>query len=224
MTDRRRFDAVLFDMDGVLVDSEQHWNEVRAAFAAAHGRPWGPDDQGAVMGGNTRQWAATMRERLHLEDVDPEQIMREVVDGVVARFESGEVPVIPGAAEAVRRIASHVPVAIATSAHPEVVRAAIARLGLEGVFAAVACSDEVDHGKPSPDVYLLAAARLGVEPARSLVVEDSLNGVLAGRAAGATVVLVPNPTTPPQAGSEDHAHLVRPSLAALVALVAGEPG
>jgi beta-phosphoglucomutase-like phosphatase (HAD superfamily) len=222
MADGRPFDAVLFDMDGVLVDSEHHWNEVREAFATAHGRPWGPGDQAAVMGGNTRQWADTMRERLRLENVDAEQIVHEVVAGVVARYEAGVVGVIPGAAEAVRSIAALVPVAIATSAHRDIVMAAIVRLGLEGVFAAVACSDEVSHGKPSPDVYLLAAARLGVDPARSLVVEDSLNGVLAGRAAGATVVLVPNPTTPPAAGTGERAHLVRASLAELVPLVAGE--
>jgi beta-phosphoglucomutase-like phosphatase (HAD superfamily) len=221
MTDGRPFDAVLFDMDGVLVDSERHWNEVRIAFAAAHGRPWGPDDQHAVMGGNTRQWAATMRARLRLEDMDVEQLAREVVDGVVARFAAGDVPVIDGAPAAVRGVAALVPVAIATSAHAAVVRAAVARLGLEGVFAAVACSDEVGHGKPAPDVYLLAASRLGVDPARCLVVEDSLNGVLAGKAAGATVALVPNPTTPPHPGTEAHADLVLASLAALVPLLAG---
>jgi beta-phosphoglucomutase-like phosphatase (HAD superfamily) len=222
MTDGRRFDAVLFDMDGVLVDSEHHWNEVRIAFATAHGRPWGPDDQRAVMGGNTRQWAATVRARLRLEEVDPEHLAREVVDGVVARFECGDVSVITGAADAVRSVAAIVPVAISTSAHMDVVRAAVALLGLEGVFGAMASSDEVGHGKPEPDVYLLAASRLGVDPARCLVVEDSLNGLLAGKAAGATVVLVPNPSTPPEPDTEAHADMVLASLAALVPLVGGE--
>ena len=221
MTDGRRFDAVLFDMDGVLVDSEHHWNEIRADFAAAHGRSWGPDDQRAVMGANTRQWAATMRTRLRLPDMDPDEIRRAVVGSVVARFEAGEVPVIPGAATVVRQVAAEVPVAIATSAHRDVVLAAVARLGLEGIFSAVACSDEVEHGKPNPDVYLLAASRLGVDPARCLVVEDSLSGVQAGRAAGATVVLVPNPTTPPHAGADAYADVVLATLADLVALVAG---
>jgi HAD superfamily hydrolase (TIGR01509 family) len=174
-----------------------------------------------VMGANTRQWAATMRTRLRLEDMDPDEIRRLVVGSVVARFEAGEVPVIPGAAAVVRRVAAEVPVAVATSAHRDVVMAAVACLGLEGVFSALACSDEVEQGKPNPDVYLLAASRLGVDPARCLVVEDSLSGVQAGRAAGATVVLVPNPTTPPHAGADDYADLVLATLADLVPLVTG---
>lgn len=221
MTQARRFDAVLFDMDGVLVDSERHWNEVRLAFAAAHGRPWGADDQRSVMGANSRQWADTMRERLRLDGMDRDDVMREVVDGLVARIDAGAVPVIPGAVDAVRRVAALVPVALATSAHRDVMRASIAYLGLEGVFGAVACADEVEHGKPEPDVYLLAASRLGVDPRRCIVVEDSLAGAMAGRATGATVVLVPNPTTPPHAGAEDHADLVVGSIAELLPLLAG---
>lgn len=209
------FDAVLFDMDGVLMDSEHRWNEVRAAFAAVHGRTWGTADQAAVMGGNSRQWSVIMRDRLGLDGVDPEWIRDEVVRGVVARFHAGEVEVIPGAPEAVRRIAAVWPVAIASSAHADVIAAAIDALGLHGVFGAIASSDEVEHGKPAPDVYLLAAARLGVEPARCLVVEDSTNGVLAGKAAGATVVLVPNAAVPPAPGTAALADLVLDRLADL---------
>lgn len=209
------FDAVLFDMDGVLMDSEHRWNEVRAAFAAVHGRTWGTDDQAAVMGGNSRQWSVIMRDRLGLDGVDPEWIRDEVVRGVVARFHAGEVEVIPGAPEAVRRIAAVWPVAIASSAHANVIAAAIDALGLHGVFGAIASSDEVEHGKPAPDVYLLAAARLGVEPERCLVVEDSTNGVLAGKAAGATVVLVPNAAVPPAPGTAALADLVLDHLADL---------
>lgn len=211
----RRFDAVLFDMDGVLVDSEHRWDEVRGAFAAAHGRSWGPADQAAVMGGNSRQWSETMRVRLGLDGMDPDRIRDEVVRDVVARFRAGAVDVIAGAPEAVRRIAADRPVAIASSAHADVIVAAIDALGLHGVFGAVASSDEVEHGKPAPDVYLLAASRLGVDPARCLVVEDSINGVRAGKAAGATVVLVPNATVPPAPGTEALADLVLASLSDL---------
>jgi len=193
----RRFDAVLFDMDGVLVDSEPRWNDVRIAFATTRGLPWTHEDQRACMGGNTRQWAEIMQARLDLTDETVEQIAAEVVAGVVASFHRGEVEVIAGAAETVRRIAASWPVAIASSAHPAVIAAAIDALGLHGVFGAVTSADEVAHGKPEPDVYRLAAERLGVAAERCLVVEDSENGVVAGKGAGAHVVLVPNPSVPP---------------------------
>jgi HAD superfamily hydrolase (TIGR01509 family) len=195
-TPTRRFDAVLFDMDGVLVDSEPRWNDVRIAYAAAHGRPWGLDDQHAVMGANSIQWATIMRDRLAI-DVPVDRILSDVVAGVVSEFRQGTVPVIPGAPEAVRRIAARWPVAIASSSHPQVITAALDLLGLHDVFRSVISSDEVAHGKPEPDVYLLAAERLGAAPGRCLVVEDSTNGILAGKAAGAYVVLIPNPTVLP---------------------------
>lgn len=210
-----RFAAVLFDMDGVLVDSEHHWNEVREAFAAAHGRPWGLADQRAVMGGNSRQWSVVMRDRLGLQSIDPTRIENEIVAGVVARFQAGQVEVIDGAPEVVRRIATQLPVALASSAHRDVIRAAVDMLGLHGTFAAIASADEVAGGKPSPDVYLLAASRLGVEAGRCLVVEDSFNGVLAGKASGATVVLVPNASVPPAPGTSERADLVLARLADL---------
>lgn len=200
-TSRRRFEAVLFDMDGVLVDSEHRWNDVRIAYAAAHGRPWGVDDQHAVMGANSVQWATTMRDRLGLDGVPVARILDDIVTAVVREFHSGSVPVIPGAPDAVRRIAARWPVALASSSHRAVIDAALELLGLEGVFGAVTSSDEVPHGKPEPDVYRLAARRLGVVPERCLVVEDSTNGILAGKAAGAYVVLIPNPTVLPA----DHA-------------------
>ena len=225
------FDAVLFDMDGVLVDSEHRWNDVRRAFATTHGRAWTDDDQQAVMGGNTRQWSQIMQTRLNLPRISTQQICDEVVDGVVAAFRAGTVEVIPGAGEAVRRLAAQVPVAIASSAHPAVIDAAIDALGLRGVFHAIASSDEVAHGKPEPDVYLLAASRLGVDVRRCLVVEDSTNGVLSGKAAGAVVVLIPNAAVPPAPGTDGLAdavlvRLVDIDLAALACLIgpADSPG
>ncbi len=196
------FAAVLFDMDGVLVDSEHRWNDIRRAFAATQGRVWTDDHQRAVMGGNTREWSQTMQAQLDLPHLSPEQIRDEIVGGVVAAFRAGTVEVMDGAADTVRRLAAQLPVAIASSAHPAVIEAAVDALGLHGVFHAIASSDEVAHGKPEPDVYLLAASRLGVAPHRCLVVEDSTKGVLAGKAAGAVVVLVPNAAVPPAAGTE----------------------
>jgi HAD superfamily hydrolase (TIGR01509 family) len=211
----RRFDAVLFDLDGVLVDSEPWWNDVRIAFARAHGRPWTRDDHHAVMGANSRGWALTMQERLGLRDMDVDAIQDAIVDGVVARYRSEPPPVIDGAVEAVRRIAAELPVAIASSAHPDVIAAAVDALGVRDVLGAIVSSDEVPHGKPAPDVYLVAARRLGVEAARCLVVEDSVNGVKAGKAAGMFVVLVPNASVPPPPGTEALADAVVDRLADL---------
>ena len=213
--DSRRFEAVLFDLDGVLTDSEPWWDQVRVEFARLHERPWTHEDQVAVMGANSRQWAATMRTRLALQDLDEAAIERAVVDGVVGLYRTAPSPVIAGATDAVRRIARQLPVAIASSAHREVIEAAIEALGLHDVFGAVVSSDEVAHGKPAPDVYLLAAERLGVAPAGCLVVEDSLKGVQAGKAAGMFVVLVPNASVPPAPPADALADLVLPALADL---------
>jgi HAD superfamily hydrolase (TIGR01509 family) len=208
------FDAVIFDLDGVLVDTEAWWDEVRLEFARRHGRPWTEADRDAVMGANSRQWSATMGERLRL-DLLPEEIERQIVDGVLGRYASGEPPRIDGAVDAVRRIAATRPVGLASSAHRDVIEAALRALGLHGVFGAVVSSDEVSHGKPAPDVYLAAARQLGIDPVRCLVVEDSRNGVLAARAAGMTVVLVPSALVPPPPGTEALAHVVLARLADL---------
>ncbi len=208
-------DAVLFDLDGVIVDTEPWWNDARIAFARQHGRGWGEDDQRAVMGGNSRQWAATMQERLDLPALSLDEIQDAIVSAMVSRYRAGDVPVIDGAVDAVRRIAAARPVAIASSAHPAVIAAAVDALGLHGLFGAIVSSDEVDHGKPAPDVYRLAASRLGVPPDRCLVVEDSVNGVRAGKAAGMVVVLVPNASVPPAPGAREIADVVIEHLADL---------
>ena len=205
---------MIFDLDGVIVDSEIWWDDVRKGFAADHGRTWDTEDRASVMGANSAAWARTMRDRLSL-DIAPEVIEREIVDGVVERFAAEGAPTIDGAVAAVRRIAADRPVAIASSAHPAVIDAALRTTGLDDVFRVVASSDEVEHGKPAPDVYLLAAERLGADPATCLVVEDSLNGVKAAKAAGMTVVLVPNESVPPAAGTEALADVVLDRLADL---------
>jgi HAD superfamily hydrolase (TIGR01509 family) len=215
MPGRRGFDAVLFDLDGVLTDSEPWWDDVRVEFARANERPWTHDDQHAVMGGNSAEWAETMRSRLRLEHLDASAIQDAIVEGMVDRYSTRPSPVISGAPDAVRRIAARRPVAIASSSHRRVIEAAVDALGLHGVFGAVVSSDEVAHGKPAPDVYLLAASKLGVSPTRCIVVEDSLNGVRAGKAAGAYVVLMPNPSVPPAGDARERADLVLDRLADL---------
>jgi HAD superfamily hydrolase (TIGR01509 family) len=206
--------AVIFDLDGVIVDSEIWWDEVRQRFAAERDRAWGEDDRLAVMGANSRGWRRIMRDRLALDEPE-EGIERAIVDGVVARFAAEGAPIIEGAADAVRRIADRWPVAIASSAHREVIDAALRSVGLTEHLPVIVSSDEVEHGKPEPDVYLEAARRLGVTPERCLVIEDSYNGVRAGRNAGMTVVLVPNGSIPPAEGTHELADLVLDSLADL---------
>jgi beta-phosphoglucomutase-like phosphatase (HAD superfamily) len=210
-----RFDAVLFDMDGVLVTSEPWWNASRVAFAGAHDRAWTHDDEALCMGGNSREWAEIMQTRLRLPDMTVEAIRDAVVAGVVDRYHANPTPIIADAPAQVRRIARDRPVAIASSAHGDIIAAAVDALGLHGVLGAIVSSDEVPFGKPAPDVYLLAATRMGIAPDRCLVVEDSVNGVRAGKAAGMTVVLVPNAADPPTAEARELADHVVGSLADL---------
>jgi HAD superfamily hydrolase (TIGR01509 family) len=202
------FAAVVFDLDGVLVDSEIWWDEVRVEFARRHGRHWTAVDRAAIMGSNSVGWSTLMRLRLGLEALDRQDIEDEVVGAMIERYRTAGAPRIDGAVETVVRIAADLPVAVASSAHMSVIRAALDSLGIADVFSAVVSSDEVALGKPAPDVYLLAAARLGIDPTTCLVVEDSLNGVLAGRAAGMTVVLVPNRAVPPAPGTREAASVV----------------
>lgn len=198
---------MIFDLDGVLVDSEIWWDEVRADFARQHGRTWTSDDRAAVMGANSRAWSAIMRERLAL-DMPDDEIERAIVDAVVERYRRSGAPLIDGAVETVHRIAATRPVGLASSAHRDVIDAALRATGLADTFAVVVSSDEVDHGKPAPDVYLEAARRLGVDSVTCLVVEDSRNGILAAKAAGMIAVLVPNASVPPAPGTEELADIV----------------
>jgi beta-phosphoglucomutase-like phosphatase (HAD superfamily) len=209
-----RIGCVIFDLDGVLVDSEIWWDEVRQDFAAGHDRTWTAADREAVMGANSAAWARIMRERLDL-DMPEAEIERAIVEGVVKRYRLEGPPLIDGAVEAAKRIAAGYPVAVASSAHRAVIDAALEATGLRGTFAVVVSSDEVDHGKPAPDVYLETARRLGCDPAACLVVEDSHNGVRAAKAAGMTVILVPNGSVPPAAGTDELADLVVDRLADL---------
>ncbi|MFJ5987882.1 HAD family hydrolase [Lentzea sp. NPDC092896] len=186
-------DAVIFDLDGVLIDSEQVWDEVRQAFAAAHGGTWTPAATRAMQGMSTPEWAAYL-----VSDVGVRLTAAETSAGVVAEMEkayAAHLPVIPGAVDAVRAVASRFPVAIASSAPAVLIKVFLEVTGLP-VPVAVS-SESCAAGKPSPDVYLAAAAQLGVSPASCYAVEDSTNGLKAALAAGMTVLAVPNPHFPP---------------------------
>ncbi len=199
--------AVIFDLDGVIVDSEIWWHEERVAWAASIGRSWSEADTRAVMGANSRGWARIMRERLGLDPAMDAGIEAAIVERMVRRY-AGGAPEIPGAVATVRRVAESWPVAIASSAHHDVIAAALRATGLVGLIPIVVSSDEVSHGKPAPDVYLEAARRLDVDPAGCVIVEDSLNGVRSGREAGMVVVLVPNASLPPGPGADALADVV----------------
>lgn len=187
--------AVIFDLDGVLVDSESWWGEARAAVAGRHGAAWTAADEASVKGANTVEWTAAMRERPALP-IAHEDVAREVVEVMVDRYgREGAARIEPGLA-AVERLRRSVPLAVASSAHPAVIEAALRSVGLEGAFRAIVSSDEVGAGKPAPDVYLEAARRLGVPPAACLVIEDSPNGVRAARSAGMRVIWVGGPAAP----------------------------
>lgn len=214
-------EAVIFDLDGVIVDSEIWWHEVRVDWAASLGRTWTHADSAAVMGANSAGWARIMRTRMGLALDAEAGILDAVVDGMIARYAERGAPPIPGAVAAVRAVAERLPVAVASSAHAAIIAAALRATGLVDVAQVVVSSDEVAAGKPAPDVYLETARRLGITAARCLVVEDSINGVRAGRAAGMTVALVPNASVPPAAGAAELADLVVPDLASLVALLVG---
>ena len=206
--------AVIFDLDGVIVDSEIWWHEERVAWTAAIGRAWSLEDSHAVMGANSRGWARIMRERLGLDATTDPEIEAAIVRRMVDRYAVDD-PEIPGAVATVRRIAGRWPVAIASSAHRDVIGAALRSTGLTGLVPVVVSSDEVAHGKPAPDVYLETAVRLGVRPEQCVVVEDSINGIRAGLAAGMTVVLVPNAKLPPAPGAHELADVVLDRLSDL---------
>lgn len=190
------FDAIVFDLDGVIVDSEVWWHDVRQAFAVEHGRTWSEADSRSVMGSNTGQWSAIMRRRLDLP-VSEDEIREAIIGRLVERYRTAGPPTIPGAVETVRRLAGSFRLGLASGSHRRLIDAALETTGLTDAFRTTVSADEVARGKPEPDVYLEAARRLEVAPAHCLVVEDSLNGVLAGRRAGMTVVLVPNESVPP---------------------------
>jgi HAD superfamily hydrolase (TIGR01509 family) len=185
--------AVIFDLDGVLIDSEQVWDEVRQAFAAAHDGVWTPTATRDMQGMSTPEWGAYLVDAVGV-NLTPE----EASAGVIAEMEkayAAHLPVIPGALDAVRAVAARFPVAIASSAPAVLIEVFLDVTGLP-VPVAVS-SEECAAGKPSPDVYLLAASRLGVAASDCYAVEDSTNGLRAALAAGMTVLAVPNPHFPP---------------------------
>jgi HAD superfamily hydrolase (TIGR01509 family) len=203
-------EAVVFDLDGVIIDSEQVWDDVRERLAKERGGRWHEGAQAAMMGMSSPEWSAYMHDEIGLSE-SPEEINEEVVWRMLARY-GDELPLIDGAVEAVRRLADAFPLAVASSSNRPLIETVLREARIDDRFDAVVSSEEVAAGKPAPDVYLEAARRLGVEPTHAAAIEDSSNGIRAAHAAGMRVIAVPNTHYPP---SED--------AVALAAAVAASP-
>jgi HAD superfamily hydrolase (TIGR01509 family) len=188
-------DAVVFDMDGVIVDSEQVWDDVRENYTHDVGGRYTASATRDMMGMSSLEWSRYMAEVLGVPGT-PDEINAAVVALMLERYGESP-PLISGAVDAVRRIAAHWPLAIASSSNPELIEVVLRSAGLEDAFPVIVSSQEVARGKPAPDVYLEAARRLDVAPARCAAVEDSHNGIRAAKAAGMRVLAVPNPHFPP---------------------------
>jgi len=189
-------EAVIFDLDGVLLDSEQRWNEVKREVAEAAGGRWHERAPTDMMGMSSPEWSAYMRDRLGVPR-EPAEINAEVVRRLAASYRA-ELPLLPGAVEAVRTIGARWPLGLASSSNREVIDDFLLLSGLAGGFGVTLSSEQVERGKPSPDVYLEVARRLGADPAHTVAVEDSSNGIRAAHSAGMGVIAIPNPHYPPE--------------------------
>jgi HAD superfamily hydrolase (TIGR01509 family) len=186
--------AVVFDLDGVLVDSEPVWEQVRRGYVAGHGGAWHPDTQQRLMGMSTGEWARYLSTDLGVA-AGADQVAADVVAQMAERY-GRRVPLVPGADAVVRALARHWRLGLASSSPPRLIRVALAAAGLAGAFAVTVSTEDVPRGKPAPDVYLTVARRLGVEPAGCVAVEDSSNGVRSAAAAGMRVIAVPHERYP----------------------------
>jgi HAD superfamily hydrolase (TIGR01509 family) len=206
-------DAVVFDLDGVIVDSEQVWDEVRQIYTREVGGTFTEEATRAMMGMSSPEWSRYMAESLGVPGT-PEQINADIVERKLARYGESP-PLIPGAVDAVRRVAARWPLAIASSSNVELIEVVLRAAGVDALFETAVSSEQVARGKPAPDVYLEAARRLEVDPARCAAVEDSHAGIRSAKAAGMRVVAVPNPHFPPDDAALAQADVVLGSITEL---------
>ena len=188
--------AVVFDLDGVVVDTEHVWDDVRARLTEEWGGTYTAQAQRTMMGMSSTEWSRYMHDALGLPQA-PDEINAEVVRRMLERYRH-DLPVVPGAVEAVTRLyEAGLPLAVASSSNRPLIEAVLETAGLRRHFAVTVSSEEVARGKPSPDVYLEAARRLGIAAGRCAAVEDSANGIRAAHAAGMRVIAYPNANYPP---------------------------
>ena len=208
--------AVIFDMDGLLVDSEPVWNEARVAMAARYNKTWTQADHMNVMGVSTDEWIAYMIKRLELT-LPPQVVRDEVIDQMVAMYRR-QIPFRPFAVEAVKWAASRYPTALASGSPRQLIDIVTQSAELRGCFQVILTADEVGAGKPDPAVYLETARRLGVAPEACVCLEDSANGVLSGHRAGMVVINIPDPRYPLTEEQTRYANVVLASLAGFTAV------
>jgi len=206
-------DAVVFDLDGVLIQSEEIWDEVREAYVRERGGRYDNEVQRAMMGMSSTEWSRYLHETAGVGD-EPSAINAEVVRRMLSTYES-HLPLIHGAVDAVRRLAREFTLGVASSSNRPLIDAVLRVAGIADCFAATVSSEEVAHGKPAPDVYLEAARRLDMAPERCAAVEDSHGGIRSAKAASMRVIAIPNTTYPPDTASLGHADVVLHSLAEL---------
>jgi HAD superfamily hydrolase (TIGR01509 family) len=188
-------EAVVFDLDGVLIASEEVWDSVRERYVRDRGGRYDGEVQRAMMGMSAPEWSRYLHEEAGVPD-EPDAINRDVVERMLEAYRR-ELPLLPGAQETVRRVAAAFPLALASSSHREVFEEVLELAGLSAYFRATVSSEEVERGKPAPDVYLEAARRLGIAPERCAAVEDSHAGIRSAKAAGMRVIAIPNASYPP---------------------------
>ena len=206
-------DAFVFDLDGLLLDTEQVWDEVREGLVRERGGHWHDRAQADMMGMSSTEWSRYLHEELGLAE-PPEELNRIVVERMEERYRRG-LPLIDGAVEAVRRLAERWPLGLASSSNRPLIELALDEMGVAELFRATVSSEEVDRGKPAPDVYLEAARRLDVSPESAVAVEDSASGIRSANAAGMDVIAVPNAHFAPPADVLELADVRLESLAAL---------
>jgi HAD superfamily hydrolase (TIGR01509 family) len=212
-TDITAVQAVIFDLDGLILETEELWDEVREGLAHERGGRWSDRAQGDMMGMSSPEWSRYMHDVVGLPE-SPEEINREVVERMLDRYAEA-LPLIDGAVEAVKRVAARWPLGLASSSNRELIDRALDVSGLAPYFRATCSSEEVARGKPAPDVYLEAARRLDVEPTACAAVEDSTSGIRSAHAAGMRVVAIPNRTFRPPDDVLELAATVLPSIGEL---------
>ena len=205
--------AVVFDLDGVLIDSEPVWEQVRRGLVAERGGHWAADAQRRIMGMSTPEWARYLSEDLGV-GLPPDQVATLVIDRMVARYQQ-HVPFMDGSVDAVHRFAARWPLGLASSSPPRLIETVLQSAGLRDCFQVVMSTEQVRRGKPAPDIYLAVTAELGCPAGECAAVEDSSNGFRSAAAAGLLVIAIPQPQYPPDPDALAQASLVLPSLAAL---------
>lgn len=197
MPDPSRVQAVVFDLDGVLIDSESLWDEVRRAMADSAGVPWPAEATRAMQGMSTAEWSGYMAGTVGVPG-PPADVAEAVVAEMAARYRK-RLPLLPGAVDAVRRLADRWPLGLASSSPRRLIDSVLDAAGLADRFLVTRSTEEVEAGKPSPAVYRAVVRELGVEPGRAVAVEDSSNGLRSASAAGLVVVAAPHEAFPPAA-------------------------